>query len=106
MRNATWRAGTPMAEVVLRALRTPLRSCAADHEFGLGLRGARPPTPRRGRRHRGRDPRCLRFLTAPGYIQRLVVDVDAGSFNGTAYARCDVAFFDPRSRQNARIRGA
>jgi phage baseplate assembly protein W len=106
MRGPTWKGGEPMAEVVVRVLRTALGSYAPDPLFGLDYSVFDHMTTGAEASIKSAVERALKYLSDGRYIQRLAVTASVVLRNGVAAASVSVEFYDPRSRRNVRVKGA
>lgn len=84
--------GQPLAEVVLRVLRTPRGQCLADPGFGLDYATLDKASANLAARFDAAVRDALRFLTTPGLITDLALTVSADR----SQLGFTLAFVDPR----------
>jgi hypothetical protein len=93
--GATWAAGTPMTEVVLRVLRTPRGRYLPDPDFGVDYDVVQKLGPGTAAAWRAEVLRALRPYVDAGLLADVAVTVDTGA--GRLVYQVD--FTDPRAAQ-------
>lgn len=95
LRGATWAAGQPAAEVVMRVLKTPTGTYPADPAFGIDYSVFDHAIAGSEARIEAAIRRGLKYLTDAQVITQLFMTVQTSRER----AIVDLQFFDPRARQ-------
>lgn len=97
--TATYRTGQPMAEVLVRVLRTPRGRYLPDPTYGLDLAAVRLAPPlQQATQLQAEILRALRPWTARGLLTRVLAVTERRPSGALLY---DVSFADPRDPQRA-----